>query len=72
MFEQAELFRRERDFHFFHGDFMSREIHDEMAIAKLGRAAVRLLFKPSQERLDAGNQGLGAEWFGDVVVGSQF
>lgn len=72
MLEQAELFCCEWDLDLFHGDFMSREIHHEIAVAKLGRAVVRLLFKPSKEGLDAGNQGLGAKWFGDVVVGSQF
>ena len=72
MFEQAELFRCEWDLNLFHGDFVSREIHHEIAVAKLSRAVVRLLFKPSKEGLDAGHQGLGAEWFGDVVVGSQF
>src|SRR4029077_16328456 len=64
MLEQAELFRREWDFNFFHGDFMSRKIQHEIAIAKLGRGFVRFLFKPSKEGLDAGNQGLGAKWFG--------
>ena len=72
MFEQAEFFRCEWDLNLFHGDFVSREIHHEIAVAKLSRAVVRLLFKPSKEGLDAGHQGLGAEWFGDVVVGSQF
>ena len=71
MFEQAEFFCRERDFHLLYGDFVSREIHDETAIAILGRAVVRFPLKPSKEGLDAGNQGFGAEWFGDVVVGSQ-
>ena len=72
MFEQAEFFRRERDFYFIDGDFVSCEIHDEIAIAIVGRAVVRFPLKPSKEGLDAGDQGLGAEWFGDVVVGSQF
>jgi len=71
MLEQAEFFRCEWDLHLFHGDFMPCEIHDEIAIAILGRGIVRFLFKPSKEGLDAGNQGLGAKWFGDVVVGSQ-
>ena len=71
MFEQAEFLRREWDFHLFHSDFVSREIHDEMAIAILGRAVVRLPFKSSKEGFDAGNERFGAEWFSDVVVGSQ-
>ena len=71
MFEQAEFFRREWDFHLFDGDFVSREIHDKIAIAILGWALVRFPLKPSKEGLDAGDQGLGAERFGDVVVGSQ-
>src|ERR1700675_1997731 len=71
MFEQAEFFRREGDFYLLHGDFVSREIHDEIAIAILGRAVVWFPLKPSKEGLDAGNQGFGAKWFGDVVVGSQ-
>ncbi len=54
-----------------HGDFVSRKVHDEIAIAILGRAVVRFPLKPSKEGLDAGDQSLGAERFGDVVVGSQ-
>ena len=72
MLEQAEFFCREGDFHLFYGDFVSREIHDEIAIAILGWTVVRFSLKPSKEGLDAGNQGLGAKRLGDIVVGSQF
>ena len=38
----------------------------------LGGGLVRFPLKPPKEGLDAGDQGFGAEGFGDVIVGSQF
>ena len=72
MFEQAEFFCSEGDFNFLDGDFVSREIHDEIAIAIVSQTAIRFPFKTSKEGLDAGDQSLRAEGFGDIVVGSQF
>ncbi|GBL39312.1 probable transcriptional regulator ycf27 [Nitrospirota bacterium] len=72
MFEQAEFFCREGDFSVLLPDFVPRQIHDEVAIVILGGIFVRFPFKSPEETLDAGDQGLGAERFGDVVVGSQF
>ena len=71
VFEQAKLFGSEQGLYFIDGDFVPCEIHDEIAIAVEGRAVVRFPLKPSEQSLDAGNQGLGTEWFDDVVVGSQ-
>ena len=72
VFEQAKLFGGEQGLYFIDCDFVPCEIHDEIAIAVEGRAVVRFSLKPPEQSLDAGNQGLGAEWFDDVVVGSQF
>lgn len=71
LFEQAEFFCREGNFGIFLPDFVPCQIHDEVAIVILGGILVRLPFKSPEEGLDAGDQGLGAERFGDVVVGSQ-
>ena len=44
---------------------------DEIAVAIGGLGRPPAAIEPSKEGFDAGNQGLRAERFGDVVVGSQ-